>query len=249
MAQGKAAHAAGLPSAPGHHDSASPTARTLFLRAQPPKLIFGAVTEPNGYSTLTDQQLVALARKHDRRAENELFNRHQPDVFSQVFRMLGDYDQADTATQEGFKRAFTRLHLYNPQFRFAPWVVLMAENYCFDHYLTRGEPSVVRLGEAASHEDTGKIMLQTGIQVSDPGANPLQSLVSRELGQSLADLLARLKPEHRTVLTLRYYDNRSYQEIADLMQVAIGTVGSLLTRAVEELSTLTSSIQPNVQPD
>ena len=107
----------------------------------------------------------------------------------------------------------------------------------------------MRLGESSSNENTGEIMEQTGIQVSDPGANPLQSLVSRELGQSMADLLAQLKPEHRTVLTLRYYDNRTYQEIADEMHVAIGTVGSLLTRAVEELSTVALDIQPHIQPD
>ena len=74
------------------------------------------MTSPIDYSSLPDQQLVELALQKDERAKTTLFDRYYPDVFSQTFQKLDNYDQAETVTQEAFIGAFKSLHTHNPRF-------------------------------------------------------------------------------------------------------------------------------------
>ncbi len=92
----------------------------------------------------TDHDLIALARKGSEKAYRELLGRYQRPVFSLVYRMVRDREQAEDIAQETFVKVFNHLGSYNPKYKFSSWIFKIASNLAIDH-LRKKEPETVSL--------------------------------------------------------------------------------------------------------
>ncbi len=171
-----------------------------------------------------EQRWLELARKGDQQAFCRLVNAYQRPVMSLTYRILGDVEEAEDASQETFLRAWSRLHQYNPEHKFSTWVFSIANHHCIDR-LRKRRVTIVPL------DDTPVAFSLQGNE-----DRPEESLLAEESAQEMQALVQLLSPEYRTPLILRYWQECSYQEIAAVMELSLPAVKSRLFRARQKLA-------------
>jgi RNA polymerase sigma-70 factor, ECF subfamily len=188
------------------------------------------------YARLEDRELAALAAKGREMAFRELLARYERPVFSLVFRMVRDRTLAEDLAQEAFIRAFNAIGTYKPKFKFSSWIFKIANNHAIDHLRKRKLDTVSMDG--SPHARSPDEEAQTRIVVESREEAPDRYVESRELGAQIEEAIGKLRPEYRTAVLLRHVEGYTYEEIAEIMELPLGTVKTYLHRARGELRTL-----------
>ncbi len=147
--------------------------------------------------------------------------------------MIGDREQAEDLAQESFVKAFNNLDSYNPNYRFSSWLFKIANNHAIDHLRRARLPTVSIHG--SPHAADAEREEETRIVLEAQDESPEQEFIALELGSEIEQAITKLRPEYRTAVILRHVENRPYEEIAEIMDVPIGTVKTFLHRARAEL--------------
>ncbi len=184
-------------------------------------------------SSLTDPAVVALAQSGSEAAYRELVTRYERPVFSLVFRMVRDRETAEDLSQETFIKVLNNLDRYSPEFKFSSWLFKIANNLTIDH-LRRRRVDTISI-EGAPDAVTVESARATSIAVVSQDQSPLEELESRELGTAIEAAIGRLRPEYRACILLRHVEDRSYEEIAEIVKLPLGTVKTYIHRARHEL--------------
>ncbi len=167
------------------------------------------------------QEWIRLAQQGNTEAITQLVSTYQQSVFNVCYRMLGERAEAEDAAQETLIKAITKLHTFNPERPFRPWVLRIASNECIDR-IRRRRPSVSldALGENGAWE-------------WQPGKSPLPEveLLRREREAQVRSLLQHLSPLDRLLVSLFYWEGLSYAEIATVTNLTIPAIKSRLFRA------------------
>lgn len=180
-----------------------------------------------------DLEIVRQAQKGDSRAYEELVLRHQKRAFNVAYRILGDYDEALDITQDAFIKAYHSLPGFRMESRFVRWLLTITVNLCrnrLKYWKRRARNRTRSIDEPVETEDSS---MQR--EVSDPSPSVLDIVGSRQTGEIIKEELLHLDEDHRTVLVLREIEGLSYEEMAELLGVAAGTVKSRLHRGRSEL--------------
>ena len=157
---------------------------------------------------------VALAQQGDRQAFGELVYHYREGVINVVYRMCGDADLAEDAAQEAFIRAWQHLPRYQPRSPFRNWLYRIATNVALD---------VLR-----RERDTADI---DAVPLAASRSNPEVAVERNERAEQVRRAVLALSPASRVVLILREYEGLSYKEIADTLDIPLGTVMSRLNYA------------------
>jgi RNA polymerase sigma-70 factor, ECF subfamily len=173
---------------------------------------------------VSEETLIARAQAGDRRSFDELVARSYPLVFNTAYRVLGDMDQAADATQAAFVRAYRSLPNFRGSSSFTTWLYRIVTNVCLD--MVRGQRRRPQ-SFTEEAEDTETPDRDTPDERAGPEERALQS----ELQTAVHEALQRLRPEHRTVLALYDLSGFSYEEIASMLGLPLGTVKSRINRA------------------
>lgn len=181
----------------------------------------------------TDHELVTFARSGSEKAYRELLDRYQRPVFSLVYRMVRDRELSEDLAQETFVKVFNHLDSYNPKYKFSSWIFKIASNLAIDH-LRRKELDTVSL-DGSRHARTADEAESSRITVASTDENPEELLEARELGEEIEAAIGELRVEYRTAILLRHVEGRPYEEIAEIMDVPLGTVKTYIHRARGEL--------------
>lgn len=176
------------------------------------------LTSPRGTVEMDDRDLITYAQQGDRQAFTELVCRHQGSIVSLTYRMCGDLRLAEDAAQEAFVRVWQNLNSYKPKYAFRSWLYRIATNAALDS-LRRERPS----------EELDSLSL------ADPGATPERSVEDNQRTMHVRRAIAQLSEPLRLVLILREYQELTYQEIADALDIPVGTVMSRLNSARVQL--------------
>jgi RNA polymerase sigma-70 factor (ECF subfamily) len=174
-----------------------------------------------------EQQWIDLARQGDTAAFGRLVERYERPVYRTVYRMLRDGDEAREITQEAMVRAWENLARFRGDSPFAGWLSRIAIYLALNRL--RERKKFVRPEDARQHD----LVLE---QAPTAGATPLSQLLHKEAMGALEQALAELAPEFRVPLMLRLHEEYSYEEIAQALDLPIGTVMSRLFRARERLT-------------
>jgi len=185
------------------------------------------------YADATDGKLAALAAKGREGAYRELLLRYERPVFSLVYRMVRDRTLAEDLAQEAFIRAFDAIDSYKPSYKFSNWIFKIANNHTIDHLRKRKLDTVSIHG--SPHATSDAEANQTRLVVESHDENPQQYVENKELGGQIEEAIGELRPEYRTVILLRHVEGYAYEEIADIMELPLGTVKTYLHRARNEL--------------
>lgn len=184
-------------------------------------------------TTVTDQDLVASAAKGSETAYRELLGRYQRPVFSLVYRMVRDREKAEDLSQETFVKVFNNIERYDPRYKFSSWIFKIASNLTIDA-IRRREPDTVSL-DGSRYASTSDEIEGSRIHVEDRGETPEEYVEAQELGSQIERAIAGLRIEYRTAIVLRHVEGRPYEEIAQIMDLPLGTVKTYIHRARGEL--------------
>jgi RNA polymerase sigma-70 factor (ECF subfamily) len=177
--------------------------------------------------------VVGWARDGLEAAYRELLRRYERPVFSLIYRMVRDRELSEDLTQETFVKVLNALDRYRPEFKFSSWIFKIANNAAIDQ-LRRKELDTLSL-DGGPDAVTPDRVEATSLQVGDVSESPLEELEARELGNAIEAAIGTLRPEYRACIIMRHIDGRPYDEIADILDLPLGTVKTYIHRARAEL--------------
>jgi RNA polymerase sigma-70 factor (ECF subfamily) len=169
---------------------------------------------------------VEQARDGDKQAFGQLVEAYQRPVYNLTYRMLGNSDEAEDAAQETFLRAYANLRKYNSAHKFSTWLFSIANHHCIDRLRKRRITWI-------SIDDNPVLGNLEG-----DAPKPEGSAIRREQGSEIQRLLNQLEPAYRMPLILRYWEEYSYEEIAQAMDLSLAAVKSRLFRARQQMAKL-----------
>lgn len=186
----------------------------------------GAALKPH----TDDALLVERLRNAEENAYEELIERFQQPVFNLVYRLMNDPADASDVVQEVFLKVFRNVAAFRGQSSLKTWIYRIAVNEAHNHrrWFSRHRRQEVGL-ERDSHEMCFHETL------SDPGRSPFELASSEETHHLIEAALEGLNPTFRTAVVLRDVEDLSYEEIADVLQINLGTVKSRILRGREAL--------------
>jgi RNA polymerase sigma-70 factor (ECF subfamily) len=175
-----------------------------------------------------DEELVASARQGDRRAFEELVERHQRRAYHIAFDFARDREEAKDLSQEAFLKAFTNLKNFDGRSSFYTWFYRILVNLCLDYKRRQ------KRGPASSFDETIENQLEPSHEPVKP-RSPDQQVWARQISHRVGEALEALPARQRTAFVLKNHQGLSIKEIAALMDTAEGTVKVHLHRAVTTL--------------
>ncbi|MGQ9928113.1 MAG: RNA polymerase sigma factor [Chloroflexaceae bacterium] len=180
------------------------------------------------------RELIARAQESDPQALTQIILSQQHYVYSIAMSVLKNPEDAADLTQEAFIRLFRALPQYNGESRFTTWLYRLVVNLCRDELRRRGR-QVPIAPSAFEDEDTNQI---GSIADDDRWANPAEALDTRELRDQVRQALGRLEEHYRLVLTLYYFEDLKYTDIAEILDIPLNTVKSHIRRGKERLAAI-----------
>jgi len=175
------------------------------------------------------QELIEKALAGDQAAFTKLLNRHKRLAFQLAVGIVKNSTEADDLVQESFIKAFAALERYNPQYAFTTWLCKIVTNHCLDH-LRRKKIRACSLDEPIEGR-SGTIKRE----IPDWSSNPEWLLTRKQRTLSIDQAIDGLPPRYRRVIILRHKEDRSYEDIADILNIPLGTVKAQIFRARELL--------------
>lgn len=162
----------------------------------------------------------------DQRAYADLMNRYRESVYFMLLKMVNNSDDAEDLTIEAFSKAFRRLEQYTPQFAFSTWLFKIATNHCIDH-IRKKRIRAISIDTGIQNEDGENFV----IPVKEEGLDPEETMQKEERIKRMRDVVEKLKPRYKRLVELRYFEEKSYEEIAEILELPLGTVKAQLFRA------------------
>lgn len=179
----------------------------------------------------TDYELVRRAvDKGDQSAYAELLEKYRESIYFMFLKMVNNKDDAEDLTIEAFGKAFKNLHNYQPTFAFSTWLFRIATNNGID-FIRKKKLHTFSLDQSFTVDDGDEI----SIDIRSTGPDPEETLITEQKKEVLRQFVEKLKPRYRRLIELRYYEGLSYEEIAENLQIPLGTVKAQLFRAKDLL--------------
>ncbi|GAB4150714.1 MAG: sigma-70 family RNA polymerase sigma factor [Bacteroidia bacterium] len=191
---------------------------------------------------LYDYNLVRRAiDQSDQKAYAELMGRYRESVYYMLLKMVNNKDDAEDLTVEAFGKAFKRLHQYTPNFAFSTWLFRIATNNCID-FIRRKRKNTFSIDRPMEDEEGGELTMD----LKSEGLDPEENIMKKQKIMMLRELVDKLKPRYRTLIEMRYFQEMSYEEIAEQMDLPLGTVKAQLFRAREFLYNVLKNTQGKI---
>jgi RNA polymerase sigma-70 factor (ECF subfamily) len=176
---------------------------------------------------LDDSSLVASFLGGERRAFTELMDRYHTRLLNFIYRTIGDRDRAEDLVQETFIRVYRHLHRFDQSKKFSTWLYTIAGNLAKNELRNRSRNPLVLFQTIKTAWDTDHRPLEW----EDNTYRPDDLYRKRHLKETIDRAVAQLPDHHRVVFVLRELEGKTYDEIAEITGVNLGTVKSRLNRA------------------
>ncbi len=188
-----------------------------------------------------DLQLVEAAIAGQQSAYGELMDRYRDSIYYMMLKMVKNSDDADDLTIEAFGKAFNRLEQYSPSFAFSTWLFKIASNNCID-FIRKKRIQVSSLDKGFS-TDSGEMIY---IDAQSNTLDPEETYIQDQKIKHMRLLVSKLKPRYRELVEKRYFEELSYEEIADELNLPLGTVKAQLFRARDFLANLIENTKDTI---
>ena len=177
-----------------------------------------------------ERELLSRAQKGDSAAFESIVRAHEATVFHLALRQLGNREDAEDAAQEVFLKAYTCLSSFRAESKLSVWLYRITSNVCTD-FLRRRRETV-----SLSREDEDGEPME--LELPDERVDPAALAERKDLREQVGKALQALPPDAREILLLRELGGQSYEEIADTLEIDLGTVKSRIFRARKKLCAL-----------
>ena len=179
---------------------------------------------------MDDFKLVQSAIDGNEKAYTTLLSRYRNSVFHAMYKMVNKRDDADDLTIEAFGKAFRKLPTYAPNYAFSTWLFKIAINNCIDH-IRKKRLLTLSMDDTIMDSDR-----EYSHNIRDYQPDPEQMMMHEQKLSHVRRLVQNMNVKYRTMIELRYYEELSYEEIAQELGLPLGTVKAQLFRAKEILS-------------
>lgn len=174
----------------------------------------------------SDEQIKLTATKNRRVAMNLLIEKYRQPLFRHALYILRDQDDAYDVVQETYIRAIRETRIFEPDFRMKAWLFRVTKNLCLNQVRNTTRRAAI---------------LQANPQPDRQEPEQWQKMFEGEQEILMMETLDKLSDDHREILVLRYYDELSYAEIAQVLDIKLGTVMSRLSRARQSIQAILPS--------
>lgn len=178
---------------------------------------------------MTEQELISKAKSGDQDAFGQLVLDHQNKVYTLAVRFVGDREDAADLAQEAFLKAWRSLSTFQGESSFATWMHRLTTNVCLDWLRKQSRRQNISVAVSLDDEEAN------WTEPADSRQDPQERLEQTERKQALTQAMQELTEQHRRLLLMREVSGLSYQEIADALEVDLGTVKSRIARARMQL--------------
>jgi RNA polymerase sigma-70 factor (ECF subfamily) len=178
---------------------------------------------------IEDFRLIDLAvERSDEQAYAVLMDRYKRPVYHMILKMVRNIDDAEDLTIEAFAKAFKNLHKFKKDYTFSTWLFRIATNNAID-FIRKKRLETMSL-DTSYHDDNGD---SVQIDVEDHNLNPQEVAIKSQKVELIQLFVTRLPPKYQRLVRLRYFEELSYEEIAEELDAPLGTIKAQLHRARE----------------
>lgn len=174
---------------------------------------------------LDDRSLVGRILGGERDLFTVLMSRYEKRIINYVYRITHRYEEAHDLAQEIFVKVYLALDRYDPKYQFSTWLFRIAQNSAIDA-LRKKSIAEVPLSRPTDDEPGGKER-----EFADDGVSPYRALKNKQLSAAIDDAVGKLPADYRELIQLRHFAELSYEEIASMKKLPLGTVKNKLFRA------------------
>lgn len=180
-----------------------------------------------------DLELVERAINGDQSAYATLMDRYRESIYFMMLKMVKNTDDADDLTIEAFGKAFRRLEQYSPSYAFSTWLFKIASNNCID-FIRKKRIKVTSMDSGIQMDDGERIQIDAKSNTRDPE----ETMEHKQKVIMMREVVAKLKPRYRILVEKRYFEELSYEEISEELNLPLGTVKAQLFRARDFLANM-----------
>lgn len=180
-------------------------------------------------SSREDDQLVKRAVGGDEQAYRELVEKYERALYFHILKMIKDKEQVEDLVQETFVKAFDNLKSYSTNYAFSTWLYRIATNHTID-YLRKKKLQTMSIDDPVKTKEGDMRM-----QLPDESAETDRKIIRKQRQNMVREAIKDLPPKYRRVIEMRHMEEKSYQEIADVLELPLGTVKAHIFRARELL--------------
>jgi len=178
-----------------------------------------------------DYELVLAALKGNQDAYADLMKNYKDSLYFMLLKMTNNATDAEDLTIEAFGKAFKNIKSYSPKYAFSTWLFKIATNNAID-FIRKKKQKTYSIDQPYSHHEEGANISQN---IKYSGLDPEETFIKGQKIQLMRGIVDKLKPHYRTLVELRYFKEYSYDEIAEELDLPLGTVKAQLFRAREFL--------------
>jgi len=187
-----------------------------------------------------DLILVEQAIKGDQSAYAALMEKYRESVYFTMLKMVNNTDDADDLTIEAFGKAFNRLEQYSPTYAFSTWLFKIASNNCID-FIRKKRVKVTSIDTGITNDDGEVLFFDAKSNTLDPE----ETIMQNQKVVHMRELVSKLKPRYRVLVEKRYFEELSYEEISEELDLPLGTVKAQLFRARDFLANMMEKTKDN----
>lgn len=180
---------------------------------------------------IKDYKLVRKAvDEGDQKAYAELMSRYKDSIYYMLLKMVNNRDDAEDLTIEAFGKAFRNIKQYTPDYAFSTWLFKIATNNCID-FIRKKRKQMLSIDRGFENDEGQEVSME----IKSDGPSPDDVMMKKQKVMMMKDVVEKLKPRYRRLVELRYYQELSYEEISEELNLPLGTVKAQLFRAREFL--------------
>ncbi len=176
-----------------------------------------------------DRHLVKKAIAGDQKAYAELLSSYRDSLFFMMKKMVNNVDDAEDLTIESFGKAFNLLDSYTGKYAFSTWLFKIATNHCIDFIRKQKKHTLLSIDQGSDND-----ILPNQYILSD-SPDPEETMIWQQKGELIKDFINRLHPDYQEIIRMKYFQSLSYIEIAEELEIPLGTVKARLYRSKELL--------------
>lgn len=176
---------------------------------------------------ILETELIENAKSGDLEAYAEIIKLYKTKIYNVCYRILGSREEAEDISQETFIKVYSNLDKYNREYKFSTWVYKIATNLCIDRI--RKKKPIYSLDNKWDDEEA----MDWYSTIPDHGKTPEEVVIANEQSKLIQEVFIRLPIKYRTIMTLKYVNELSLQEISKIVNLSISTVKTRLHRGRE----------------
>lgn len=174
-----------------------------------------------------DNSLIGLIRSGHPEIYDEIVSRYQRKLFSYVYRLVGNKEETEDILQNVFVKAYRNIKTFDIERKFSSWIYRIAHNEAINFLKKRNKKKFISWEDIVASKDK--------METKSDERSPIDIWIRKESAMEINQAMEKMPEKYRKVLMLRYFSEKSYQEIGRMIGSPVNTVGTLINRAKKKL--------------